>query len=66
MNSWYEWTGLRETMSFYGVAHDRLFSSRGERRCCRSCHRLGQLRAGRGRPSDRGLSASAGTQSGLM
>jgi hypothetical protein len=24
MNSRYEWTVLRETMSFYGVAHDRL------------------------------------------
>lgn len=22
MNSWYEWTALRETTSFYGVAHD--------------------------------------------
>ena len=21
MNSWYEWTVLRETMCFYGVAH---------------------------------------------
>lgn len=28
------------------------------RQCCRSCHCLGQLRADRGRPSDRGLSAS--------
>jgi hypothetical protein len=25
MNSWYEWTALRETMCFYGVARDRLF-----------------------------------------
>ena len=24
MNSRYEWTVFRETMSFYGVAHDRL------------------------------------------
>jgi hypothetical protein len=24
MNSWNEWTVFRETMSFYGVAHDRL------------------------------------------
>ena len=24
MNSRYEWTVLRETMCFYGVAHDRL------------------------------------------
>jgi len=24
MNSQYEWTVLRETTSFYGVAHDRL------------------------------------------
>jgi hypothetical protein len=26
MNSRYEWTVLRETMCFYGVAHDRLDS----------------------------------------
>jgi hypothetical protein len=24
MNSRYEWTAFRETMCFYGVAHDRL------------------------------------------
>ncbi len=34
------------------------YASMKERPCCRSCHRLGQLRADRGRPSDRGLSAS--------
>jgi hypothetical protein len=31
MNFRYEWTASRETMSFYGVAHDRLATSRGGR-----------------------------------
>jgi hypothetical protein len=60
MNSRNEWTVFRETMSFYGVAHDRL-----ARVVDRSpCHSLDRLRAGRGRPSDRGLVRHAGNQSG--
>ena len=65
MNSRNEWTVFRETMSFYGVAHDRLRLSsrdlsRGGPRDCSPCHSLDQLRAGRGRPSDRGLARPAG------
>src|SRR5690606_31568274 len=55
MNFRYEWTVFRETMSFYGVTHNRLAISRGGRRCGRSCHSLDLLRASRGRPSDRGM-----------
>ena len=40
-------------------------TSRGGPRDCRPCHSLDQLRAGRGRPSDRGLVRPAGNHSGL-
>jgi hypothetical protein len=52
MNFRYEWTVFRETMSFYGVTDA---TSRDERQTRRSCHSLDQPRAGRGRPSDRGM-----------
>ena len=55
MNSRNEWTVFRETMSFYGAAQNRLIpvEYNGENVRLRRC--LDQLRADRGRPSDRGL-----------
>jgi hypothetical protein len=48
MNSWYEWTVFRETMSFYGAAQNRLIRVENNGESCRSRRRLDQLRAGRG------------------
>ena len=64
MNSLFEWMVFGETMSFYGVTHDRLAGVVADSECS-PCHSLDRLRAGRGRPSDRGLVRPAGNQPGL-
>jgi hypothetical protein len=49
MNSMYEWTVFRETMSFYGAAQNRLIPVEWTTvRNVRSRRCLDQLRAGRG------------------
>jgi hypothetical protein len=48
MNSRYEWTVFRETMSFYGAAQDRLIRVELNGLNFRQRRRLDQLRAGRG------------------
>lgn len=58
MNSCFAWTVFRVTMSFYGVAHDRLLLKPSESwriAIGDPCHRLDGVRAGRGRPSNRCL-----------
>ena len=48
MNSRYEWTVFRETMSFYGAARDRLIRVEHNGENFRWRRRLDQLRADRG------------------